>query len=43
MVELSWGLGVQDGGLGKFNNSVQVLPVPFLPKILTSSSPIKVQ
>jgi len=40
-------LGVQEGrfgflGLGKFNTSVRFLPVQFLPKIGTGSSPIKV-
>jgi len=44
---LSWGLGVQDEGfgglsLGKFNTSVRFLPLPFLPKIGTGSSFIKV-
>jgi len=44
---LSWGIGIQDGGfgglgLGKFNTSVRFLPMPILPKIGTSSSPIKV-
>jgi len=44
---LSWGLGVQDEGFGslglrEFNPSVQFLPVPFLLKIETGSSLMKV-
>jgi len=43
---LSWGIGIQNGGfgglgLGKFNTSVRFLPVLFLPKIETGSSPKK--
>jgi len=44
---LSWGFEVKNGGFGglgygKFNTSVQFLPVSFLPKIGRGSSPVKV-